>query len=112
MKRLGESQIPLALEAPGAREHDGKAAHEEAGAVRTPDVGVRVSRGGKIEQPVFKVPAKSPGQVFSPRRGRRYRDERVTGAVRQGSERAQAARGLALQPRERLLRQAGSLGPA
>jgi len=99
MKRLGEPQIPLAFQSPWRWPASRQGRHEEAWTVRAPDVwGPRFPRR-KDQAACLHVLPNPPGTCSLPG-WPPARDERVTGAVRQGSERAQSARGLALQPRE------------
>ena len=78
MKGLGESQVPLSFEPPGACEQDGQAPHEEAGPMRPPVSRVDISRGTKIEQVTLIFPIECAGQVPAAFNSRRNGDQRIS----------------------------------
>lgn len=98
MKSLGESQVALSFEPPGACEQDGQAPHEKAGPMCSPNIRVDIARGTKIEKVILILPAECVWEVRAGFDGRRNGNQRVARGLSQRCERSQIARRIALQP--------------
>ena len=83
MKSLGESQVPLSFEPPGACEQDGQTPHKEGGPMRSPNIRVDIARGTKIEEVILILPIECVRQVLAVLDGRRYGNQRVARGLSQ-----------------------------
>ena len=83
MQSLGQSQMPLSFEPPGAGEQDGQAPHEETGPMRSPYIWVDVTRGTKINKVLLVLPTECVWEVLAGFDGRRNGDQRVARGLSQ-----------------------------